>query len=315
MAILVTGAAGFIGSHLTDTLLQRGVEVVGLDNFDSFYDRSLKESNLKRARASDRFALVEADLLDVRRLEQLPDKIDAIVHLAALPGVRSSIAKPARSIEVNLLGTAHLLKFAGQRGITSFVFASSSSVYGDNAKVPFSEHDPVDRPISPYAVSKRSGELLCRTASQLDGIAAMCLRLFTVYGPRQRPDLAVRKFAHLMRAGEPIPMFGDGTTSRDYTYISDALDGILSALTWSRQNCADFEIVNLGHSVPVALTKMIATLAQALEVIPTLQRLPLQAGEVERTCADLTKARRLLGYEPRVSFDEGIARFVKWLDG
>jgi UDP-glucuronate 4-epimerase len=314
MSVLVTGAAGFIGSHLTDTLLARGDEVVGLDNFDSFYDRSSKEANLARARDDSGFTLIEADIRDAEALANLPDDIDAIIHLAALAGVRPSIADPVRYADVNLIGTARLLHFAKSRGIRSFVFSSSSSVYGNNDKVPFSEDDPVDHPISPYAATKKSGELLCHAAAHLDGIRTICLRLFTVYGPRQRPDLAIRKFARLMKEGRPIPMFGDGSTSRDYTYVSDIMSGCVSAYDWSRR-AADgaYEVVNLGGSRSIRLSELIQVIGEELGVDPEVERLPMQPGDVTRTFADVSRAGRLLGYHPRVALRDGIASFLDWM--
>jgi UDP-glucuronate 4-epimerase len=313
MATLVTGAAGFIGSHVTDALLEQGTPVVGLDNFDPFYARESKESNLRTARAFEAFELVEGDIRDGSTLDRLPGHIDTIVHLAALAGVRPSIADPVRYTEVNLLGTARLLQFAKLRGIRSFVFASSSSVYGNNEKVPFREDDPVVHPISPYAATKRSGELLCRAGAHLDGIGIICLRLFTVYGPRQRPDLAIHKFARRLEEGASIPMFGDGSTSRDYTFISDIVEGVCSARAWAGRHPGEFEIVNLGESETVTLRRMIDTLGRAMGVEPQISRLPLQPGDVARTHADIGKARRLLGYDPQVGFEDGIDRFVHWM--
>ena len=315
MSVLVTGAAGFIGSHLAEALLARGEEVVGLDNFDPFYERSTKEDNLAIARDHRSFRLVEGDIRDPDALSDLPDGVEAVVHLAALAGVRPSIREPERYADVNLMGTARLLRFARDRGIGAFVFGSSSSVYGNSETVPFSESDPVDRPISPYAATKKGGELLCHAATHLDGFTTLCLRFFTVYGPRQRPDLAIHKFARLLQAGRPIPMFGDGSTSRDYTYVTDILDGVVRGLDWARGEPGRHEVVNLGESRTVTLREMIEAIGDELGVDPEIERLPMQPGDVDRTWADVTKARELLGYDPRVEFRDGIRAFVRWLEG
>jgi UDP-glucuronate 4-epimerase len=313
MSTLVTGHAGFIGSHLVDTLLAEGEEVVGLDNRDPFYPTAVKEGNLAAARDHQGFLDLEGDIRDPAIYERIPPAVDRIVHLAALAGVRPSIREPARYQSVNLEGTTRLLEFARERGIGRFVFASSSSVYGNNEKVPFSEDDPVDYPISPYAATKRAGELLCHTWAHLFGIRVICLRFFTVYGPRQRPDLAIHKFARLLDQGEPLPMFGDGTTRRDYTYIDDVIQGVTGAIGWvDRAPEGAFQIVNLGESQTVSLQEMIDTLAQAMEVEPEIRQLPEQPGDVEQTWADVTRAREFLGYDPRVAFPEGIRRFVEW---
>lgn len=313
MAILVTGAAGFIGSHLSERMLARGEEVVGLDNFDVFYPRSEKERNLDQARQHEAFTLVEGDIRDAGLLGRLSDDIDAVIHLAALAGVRPSIREPARYNAVNVEGTVTLLEWARSRKIQDVVFASSSSVYGNNENVPFAEDDPVDHPISPYAATKKAGELICHTYHHLFGMDVACLRFFTVYGPRQRPDLAIHKFARLLAAGEPIPMFGDGTTQRDYTYIDDILDGVEGALRFVREGDGDrYEVINLGESRTVGLREMIRVIGQAMGVEPAIRQLPMQPGDVERTYADVSKARRLLGYEPRMRFEEGVDRFLEW---
>ncbi|MDX1648074.1 MAG: GDP-mannose 4,6-dehydratase [Longimicrobiales bacterium] len=314
MSVLVTGAAGFIGSHTVDHLLARGEEVVGLDNFDDFYPRSVKEGNLASARDHDRFTFFEGDIRDAEALGRLPDHVDTIVHLAAKAGVRPSIERPALYADVNLMGTTRLLELAKAREVGSFVFASSSSVYGNNDKIPFSESDPVDHPISPYAATKKAGELLCHAAAHLDGLTMLCLRFFTVYGPRQRPDLAIHKFARLMREVEAIPMFVDGSTYRDYTYFTDVMDGVTKALDWVRAHEGRYEVVNLGESRTVSLSEMIRVLGEELGVEPRIERLPMQPGDVDRTFADIAKARALLGYAPNVEFREGVRKFVGWLD-
>jgi UDP-glucuronate 4-epimerase len=316
MAVLVTGAAGFIGSHLTDALLQRGEAVVGLDNFDDFYDESIKRGNLAGAMDHEGFTLAEGDIRDPLFLQALPDGIHAIVHLAARAGVRPSIEQPVLYSDVNLMGTSELLALAREREMGAFVFASSSSVYGNNEKVPFSEDDAVDHPISPYAATKKSGELLCHAAAHLDAITMACLRFFTVYGPRQRPDLAIHKFARILRDGGEIPMFGDGTTSRDYTYIDDILAGVTAALDWvvQRSGQGAYEIINLGESRTVTLTEMIQVIGEEMGKEPSIRRLPMQPGDVRRTFADVSKARRVLGYEPSVDFPDGIRRFLAWFE-
>jgi UDP-glucuronate 4-epimerase len=312
MAVLVTGVAGFIGSHLAEALLARGEEVIGLDNFDEFYARDSKERNLAAARDHAAFRLVEGDIRDKECLSTLPD-VDAVIHLAARAGVRPSIEQPALYSDVNVMGTTRLLELAGDRRIRTFVFASSSSVYGNNEKVPFSETDDVDHPISPYAATKKAGELLCHTATHLSGMTTLCLRFFTVYGPRQRPDLAIHKFARLLEEGQEIPMFGDGSTSRDYTYVTDILDGVLKALDWAKRHFGCHELVNLGESRTIALSDMIQVIAEEMGKRPIIRRLPMQPGDVNRTFADVSKARRLLGYDPSVEFRDGVRRFVEWL--
>ncbi len=314
MSVLVTGAAGFIGSHLVDQLLERGEEVVGLDNFDGYYDRGIKEANLRRAEARDGFTLVEGDIREEVSIEALPDSIDAIVHLAARAGVRPSIANPVLYTDVNLVGTSRLLEFARRTGISSFVFASSSSVYGNNRKVPFSESDAVDHPISPYAATKKAGELLCHAQTHLYGTSCLCLRFFTVYGPRQRPDLAIRKFSRLLLSGQPIPRFGDGTTARDYTFVDDIIRGVVSALDLTRREEGRYEVVNLGESRTITLTEMIRVVGQVFGREPHIEALPDQPGDVERTYADVAKARDLLGYDPSTEFVEGMERFAAWYE-
>lgn len=314
MSVLVTGAAGFIGSHFVERLLARGEEVVGLDLFDDFYDPAVKHRNLTRARAHRAFHEVRGDIRERALLRSLPDHVDAVVHLAARAGVRPSIAQPELYTSVNVDGTVAVLEFARERGLRSFVYASSSSVYGNNERVPFSEDDPVDHPISPYAATKKAGELLGHSYHHLHGIALIVLRFFTVYGPRQRPDLAIHKFARLLREGRPLPVFGDGSAARDYTYVDDILDGMTGALAFVRATPERYEIVNLGESRTVTLSEMIGVLGEEMGIEPAIDPRPLQPGDVQRTWADVSKARRLLGYEPRTDFREGIRRFVRWLD-
>jgi UDP-glucuronate 4-epimerase len=310
MKALVTGAAGFIGSHVSERLLRDGWTVTGVDNFDTFYDPRVKRSNLAGCLSHPRFRLVEADIRDRPAMEQaLEADTDAIVHLAARAGVRPSIAEPVLYMDVNIHGTVVLLELARARRIGRFLFASSSSVYGNNEKVPFSEDDNVDFPISPYAATKKAGELICHTYHHLYGLAINCLRFFTVYGPRQRPDLAIHKFARLIEAGRPIPVFGDGTMMRDFTYIDDILEGVIAAL----DQCSDYQIYNLGESQPISVTDLITELENALGKPAIRQYLPPQPGDVERTYADVTKAEVQLGYRPSTSIQMGLARFVAWL--
>ena len=311
MRVLVTGGAGFIGSHLCEHLLQDAYEVVVLDSFDDCYDPAIKRTNLTECREHSRFTEVEGDIRDSAVLDKLPE-VDTIIHLAARAGVRPSIEDPVLYNDVNVGGTLSLLEFARRRGIRRFVFGSSSSVYGNNEKVPFSEEDPVDHPISPYAATKKAGELLCHTYHHLNDLGVLCLRFFTVYGPRQRPDLAIHKFARLMTAGEPVPRFGDGSTERDYTYVDDIVDGVMGALEYLEAHPDAYEIINLGESRTVSLSEMIDTVARALSGTPTVEELPLQPGDVTRTYADVSKARALLNYAPRTAFQAGVRRFVEW---
>ena len=313
MKILVTGAAGFIGSHTSASLIADGHDVIGVDNFDPFYDRQTKEANLKGFLSAENFQFVEADIRDHDRMAELLAQhapLDAVLHLAARAGVRPSIQDPVGYEQVNVAGTLNLLQAAvTQTKVPKFVIASSSSVYGNNPKVPFSESDPVDNPISPYAATKKACELICHTYHHLYQLPVTCLRFFTVFGPRQRPDLAINKFAKLILAGEPIEMFGDGTTSRDYTYIDDIVAGVRAAI----DRCSGYEIINLGSKHPITLTDMIATVADACGQEAIVQTKPMQPGDVNRTFADVEKAARLLDYEPTTPFAEGVARQVEWL--
>lgn len=310
MNAVVTGAAGFIGSHLTERLLSEGWVVVGVDSFDTFYDPRIKHRNIAACLSNPRFHLIEADIRDRAAMDKaVGGGTDVIVHLAAKAGVRPSIAEPALYTDVNVNGTVALLEVARERGIPKFIFASSSSVYGNNRKVPFSEDDNVDFPISPYAATKKAGELICHTYRHLHGIAINCLRFFTVYGPRQRPDLAIHKFARLIDEGQPIPIYGGGTMMRDFTYIDDIVNGIVSAMA----RCTGYEIYNLGESRPISVNDLIAELEFALGKKALKTHLPLQPGDVDRTFADVTKAERDLGYRPSTDIRTGLAKFVAWL--
>lgn len=310
MNCLVTGGAGFIGSHLCEQLLAQGHAVVALDNFNDYYDPRLKRRNVESLLQSRGFTLVEADILDLDRLKQVFSKnsFDAVIHLAARAGVRPSIAQPLLYEQVNVLGTMHLLEMARQHEIPKFIFGSTSSVYGENRKVPFSEDDAVDNPISPYAATKKAGELICYTYHHLHGLQVSCLRFFTVYGPRQRPDMAIHKFTQLIAAGQKVPMFGDGTTKRDYTFIADIVDGVCRAL----EHCSSYHIYNLGESRTIELRSLIDLIAQHLGMEARIERLPLQPGDVPITCADVTRAQRELGYQPRTEVEQGVRLFVQW---
>lgn len=322
MRILVTGAAGFIGSHLCQRLTARGDDVTGFDNFDAFYARSLKERNLGELRAgietaarAGSFAFFEGD---IRRPEDLATAFAAarpelVVHLAALAGVRPSIADPSRYADVNVTGSQHILNACQAHGVSRLAFASSSSVYGMDSAVPFRESDTCLRPVSPYAATKRAGEFINFTAHHLNGLGVSNLRFFTVYGPRQRPDLAIHKFTRLIATGKPIELFGDGSTSRDYTWIDDIIDGCVATID---QLAADaigaYRIYNLGGSQTTTLMGLVDMIASALGRRPEIVWLPEQPGDMKRTLADVTLSGRELGYQPRVPIDEGIKRFVEW---
>jgi UDP-glucuronate 4-epimerase len=307
--ILVTGGAGFIGSHLAIRLLARGDQVRILDSFDPFYDRRLKEGNVERIRAAGPgLQLIEGDIRDRAAVARATDGVDAVVHLAALAGVRPSIKDPARYCDVNLTGTQTVLDAIERRPAVRFVFGSSSSVYGGNLKVPFAEDDPVDTPVSPYAATKRAGELLARTFHHLHGHTVAVLRFFTVYGPAQRPEMAIHMFTRLIAAGQPVPFFGDGTTARDYTYVDDIVAGVVAAL----DRATGFRIYNLGGRAVTTLTELVQRIGEAVGRTPVLDRRPDQPGDVRITWADVGRAERELGYRVSVPVAEGIPRFVAW---
>ena len=309
---LITGGAGFIGSHLVDRLLATDVEsVTVIDDFNDFYDPSIKHNNIQDHLKDSRYSIHEIDIRDRAALEQLfkGNHFDCVVHLAARAGVRPSLSEPQLYTETNINGTLNLLELAREHNIRQFVFGSSSSVYGINAKVPFSEDDPIRQPISPYAATKGAGELLCHTYSHLYGLRCVCLRFFTVYGPRQRPDLAIHKFAKLISSGKPIPVFGDGTTRRDYTYVDDIIDGVMAAISYDK---TDYEVFNLGESRTVELNDLISLLEKELDAHAIIDRQPPQPGDVPQTFADISKARALLGYDPKTQIEDGLRRFVEW---
>lgn len=308
---LVTGGAGFIGSHLVDSLLASGWRVTVFDNFDPFYDPAIKEGNVRAHLANAAYTLVRGDLRDANAVDSLAgSNYDVIVHMAAKAGIRPSIEDPVGYQNVNVTGTQLLLELARRIGTKQFVFASSSSVYGVNPRVPWREDDHVLQPISPYASTKVSGELLGHVYSHLYGMRFIALRFFTVYGPRQRPDLAIHKFAKLMLAGKPIPVFGDGGTSRDYTFVDDVVGGVRAAMEYQS---TDYEVINLGNTRTVHLSEMIAGLERATGVTAKIERHPEQPGDVPQTWANVDKARALLGYNPTTSYAEGVKRFVDWL--
>jgi UDP-glucuronate 4-epimerase len=310
MKVLVTGAAGFIGSHLCERLLGDGCQVLGVDNFDDFYDPQIKRRNIAGCLENENFELFEADIRDRAAMgDSLGRGVDMIVHLAAKAGVRPSIDQPLLYADVNINGTGILLEAAKEQKIGKFIFASSSSVYGNNEKVPFSEDDNVDFPISPYAATKKACELICHTYHHLYGMSITCLRYFTVYGPRQRPDLAIHKFARLIEEGKPISIYGDGTMSRDFTYIDDIIDGTVAAM----EQCFGFNIYNLGESSPITVNELVVEIEKALGKKAIKEYVSPQPGDVERTYADVTKASRELGYNPATTIEKGLAEFVAWL--
>lgn len=308
--VLVTGGAGFIGSHVISALLNRGLTVVCLDDFNDYYNPIFKKENVAPLLSYPSFHLVEGDIRDRDLVFSVYRRygISATIHLAARAGVRPSIRQPRLYEEVNGLGTVNLLEAAHRFGAFTFIFGSTSSVYGINSKVPFSEDDPIVCPISPYAASKRGAELMCYTFHHLYGLKVTVLRFFTVYGPRQRPDMAIYKFTELLAQGKPVPRFGDGSMARDYTYIDDIVQGIVAA--FDRE--LDFEIINLGGSRITSLQTLIELIAQELGVPPTVEELPLQPGDVPITYADVSKARTLLGWEPKIPIEEGLKRFIAW---
>lgn len=309
--VLVTGGAGFIGSHLVDALLAMGARVVVVDDFNDFYDPALKRANVAGHLLHPNHRLMEADLSQPGVAEWVMTEAQpgVVVHLAARAGVRPSLVDPELYAQANVQATVALLEAARRHRAMRFVFGSSSSVYGEQAKLPFSETDPVARPISPYAATKAAGELFCHAHAHLHALPCVCLRFFTVYGPRQRPDLAIHKFARLMVAGQPIPFFGDGDTERDYTYVDDIVRGVLGAMAY---DASPFEIINLGNAQTVSLKGLVAGLERALGVPAQLDRQPMQPGDVPRTFADTAKARQLLGFAPHTPLDVGLARFAEW---
>lgn len=312
--VMVTGAAGFIGSHLSEALTARGDTVVGIDNFDPFYSREEKERNLRKVRERPSFTFHHLDILDAEGVARLLTRDSVIVHLAARPGVRPSLADPAGYARVNVEGTAAILRAARDTGVSRIVFGSSSSVYGDDTPAPFREDATALKPMSPYAATKRSAELVLESMASIYGFRAAALRFFTVYGPRQRPDLAIHAFARRILAGETITLFGDGSQSRDYTYCDDIVAGIIAAVDWTARAPVGLEAFNLGGNQPVPLREMVQALGRALGKEPRIKWAPMQPGDVQHTYADLTKSGTMLGYHPQTTFAEGLRRFALWLE-
>jgi len=310
MTILLTGGAGFIGSHLAERLLGQGHKLVLLDELNDFYSPQIKRRNLAEIRTRGDYEFVETDICDLPRLTQLFQRYrpEVVIHIAARAGVRPSLEQPLLYEKVNVQGTLHLLELARQFAVQRFIFASSSSVYGTTSQAPFTEDEANPNPISPYGVTKLAGEKLCYCYARLYSIPTICLRFFTVYGPRQRPDLAIHKFARLIDAGREIPIFGDGSSLRDYTFIDDIVDGIAAVLLLK----TEFDVLNLGNSQPIALSQMIRLLEERLGKRAQIKPQEFQPGDMPFTHANLSKARRLLGYEPKVPFEEGLSRFVSW---
>lgn len=311
--VLITGGAGFIGSNLADRLLAEGKRVVVFDNFNDFYDIAIKKRNIAANLNNPDYRIIRGDLEDRAALDAVfaAEKIGSVVHLAARAGVRPSLVDPALYVRSNVLGTVQLLEAMRKAEVKKLVFGSSSSVYGNCRETVFSETLDVSKPISPYAATKSAGEQFCRTYSLLYGMRIVALRFFTVYGPRQRPDLAIAKFCRLIREGKPIPVFGDGTTERDYTYIDDILDGVCAAMAYDE---TPFEIVNLGGGEPIPLARMIEILEEALHRRAVIVRQPPQPGDVTKTAADIGKARELLDYYPRTPFREGVRKYVRFIE-
>lgn len=310
----ITGAAGFIGSSLAERLLKEGNKVVGIDNFCDFYNPTIKENNIKEINLNENFKLYKNDIRDRQAIEKIfkENNIDVVIHLAAMAGVRPSIENPVLYQEVNCMGTQNILEEMKLNNITNLVMASSSSVYGNCKTVPFKEDMIVDFAISPYAATKKANEVMTHVYHKLFNFNVIMLRFFTVFGPKQRPDLAINKFTRLMLEDKEIPMFGDGTTSRDYTYIEDIVDGIIKSAKYVENNNNVYEILNLGNSTPVTLKEMINTIAKVLGKEPKINQLPMQPGDVQRTFADISKAKELIGYDPKTSFEKGIENFVEW---
>ena len=310
----ITGGAGFIGSTLSQKLIEQGNKVVTIDNFCDFYNPKIKEDNVKELMQNENFKLYRADIRDRQAIKEIFDEndIDIVMHLAAMAGVRPSIENPILYQEVNCMGTQNILEEMREHNVKNGVFASSSSVYGNCKEVPFREDMTVDYAISPYAATKKANEVMTHVYHKLFDMNIIMLRFFTVYGPKQRPDLAINKFTRLMLEDKEIPMFGDGTTSRDYTYIDDIVDGTIKSCHYCMSNKDVYEILNLGNSSPTTLKEMINIIGEVLEIEPKIKQLPMQPGDVDRTYADISKTKKIIGYQPKTTFKEGIENFVKW---
>lgn len=310
MNLLVTGGAGFIGSHLCEALLDKGFKVICIDNFSEYYNPKIKEKNIEKCQESKNFILFRKDITnrnDIRPIFE-NNKVDQVIHLAATVGVRESIKDPILFEQTNIKGTLNILELCREFDIKKLIFTSSSSVYGENRKTPFSESDPTNNIVSPYAATKRSAEIFCETYSRIHKINIICLRLFTVYGPRGRPEMAPYKFTKLVYEGKEVPMFGNGSSKRDYTYVADIVDGIIAAL----EKNFGFEIINLGGSRPVELNKLISVIGAVVGKKPKIKQLPEQKGDVPVTFADISKAKKLLGYNPKIGLEQGIKNFFEW---
>ncbi|WP_319200804.1 SDR family NAD(P)-dependent oxidoreductase [uncultured Ilyobacter sp.] len=312
--IIITGGAGFIGSHLCENLIKNGEKIICIDNFNEYYDPMIKENNIKTLISNDRFQLFKGDIRDMPFLEKIfsENRVEMVINLAAMAGVRPSLEDPLLYEEVNIKGLMNILELCKKYKINKFIQASSSSVYGNNSKVPFSENDVVDYAISPYAATKKSGEILGHVFHHLYNIDMIQLRFFTVYGPRQRPDLAIHKFTKFITEGKAVPVYGDGSSERDYTYIDDILDGIIKSIDYLRENQGIYHILNLGESETISLNKMIQVIQDELGIKAIINHLPLQPGDVNKTYADISKAKKLLGYSPKTNFKNGIKNFISW---
>ena len=312
---LLTGGAGFIGSHLCEQLLAQGHGVINIDNLNDFYIPAIKEGNMATALQDKNYTFYKSDIRDIELLNKVFSihKIDTVVHIAAMAGVRPSIKNPLLYEEVNVRGTMNILECMKTHRVRNIVFASSSSVYGNNESVPFKETDIVDFAISPYAATKKSCEIMMHVYHNLYNINVACLRFFTVYGPRQRPDLAIHKFTKMILNSEPIPFFGDGSTQRDYTYIDDIIDGVLKSISFVENSNRIYEIFNLGESQTVSLKEMVKTIEQILNKKAQLNKLPIQDGDVYRTFADISKAKKMLDYNPQTKFKQGVGNFIEWV--
>ena len=309
-SVLITGGAGFIGSHLVEAILDEGHRITVIDNFNDFYDPGIKRLNCQKHQKHENYRLINDDIRDPQAVDDCFEegRFDEIIHLAAMAGVRPSLANPVLYGDVNVMGTLNLLEACRKFGVKKFIFGSSSSVYGNNKKVPFAEDDPVDNPISPYAATKKAGELLACTYYHLHGIKTTCLRFFTVYGPRQRPEMAISLFTDRIYKGREISLFAEGKSRRDYTFVSDIIAGILAC----RKRDFDYEIINLGRSDTVRLIDLVHKIEKALGKKAIIKIMPTQPGDVDQTFADISKAEKLLGFRPQVSIDEGLDLFIKW---